>query len=496
MMIASAAASSDSADARLSSSPDASRTRMASRASRLTDWGTVPCDPAGMVVVRAALGASVAWFAFETLASTSLVADYIAPPMHLTYLGFDWVRPWPGVGMHVHFLVMLAAAVGVAVGLFYRASALLMLLTFAHAFLIERSIYNNHYYLQLLLALLANVIPLHCQWSVDAWRCPAIFRPSLPRWTLSLLRFQVGIVYFFGGIAKLNSDWLRGQPMRMWLKAQTDYPVIGSLFTEEWVVQLFVWSGLLIDLLAVPGLLWRRTRVAMFAVLTLFHLLNSTLFTIGVFPWLMIALTTIFLTPDWPRRLIRRSVPTSEPRAATKAEWTARRRFGAVLLAIYVLAQLAIPLRHFLSSGNPSWTEHGQLFAWRMMLRQKRSGIRLFVTDPRTGRRGVVDVRAHLTPRQVVAMSRDPDLIVQFAHKLADLLRQHGFPHVEIRADALASLNGRQPQHLIDPNVDLVTVQRSLREYKWVVPLTEEYRHDDWEPTMGSVAATPLPGAE
>jgi hypothetical protein len=229
---------------------------------------------AGMVVLRAALGASVAWFAFETLTSTSLAADYISPPIHLTYLGFDWVRPWPGIGMYVHFWVMLASAIGVAVGLFYRASALLMLLTFTHAFLIERSLYNNHYYLQLLLALLANVIPLHCQWSVDAWRRPAIFRPMLPRWTLSLLRFQVGVVYFYGGIAKLNADWLRGQPMRMWLKAQTDYPVIGSLFTEEWMVQVFVWSGLLIDLLAVPGLLWRRTRVAMFALLTIFHLLN------------------------------------------------------------------------------------------------------------------------------------------------------------------------------------------------------------------------------
>lgn len=447
---------------------------------RLADWGDTPCDSAGLAVIRIAIGLAIAWFALDTLTSSSLDADFMRPRMHLTYLGFGWVRPWPAPGMYVHFAVMLAAAVGTAAGLFYRASALLMLLTFSHAFLIERSLYNNHYYLQVLLALLATVLPLHACWSIDAWRRPQVRRPALPRWMLTLVRFQIGIVYFYGGLAKLNADWLRGQPMRMWLKAQTDYPVIGGLLTEEWMVQLFVWGGLLIDLLAVPGLMWRRTQAAMFVLLTLFHLLNATLFTIGVFPWLMIALTTVFLSPDWPRRLLRQAPSALAATTQPAPAWTMRRRCGAVLLGLYVGLQILVPLRQFLYPGNPSWTERGQLFSWRMMLRQKRSAIRMDVTDRQTGRRGVIDLHAHLNPRQLVAMSRDPDLILQVAHKLAELLRQHGMPDVEIRAQALSALNGRKPQLLIDPTVDLVPQRRGLRAYQWVMPLTEPYRHDDW----------------
>jgi hypothetical protein len=33
-----------------------------------------------------------------------------------------------------------------------------------------------------------------------------------------------------------------------------------------------------------------------------FHVLTSVLFPIGIFPWLMIALTPIFFDPSWPRR--------------------------------------------------------------------------------------------------------------------------------------------------------------------------------------------------
>ena len=32
--------------------------------------------------------------------------------------------------------------------------------------------------------------------------------------------------------------------------------------------------------------------------------MNASLFQIGVFPWVMIFLTTIFFAPDWPRRML------------------------------------------------------------------------------------------------------------------------------------------------------------------------------------------------
>ena len=42
----------------------------------------------------------------------------------------------------------------------------------------------------------------------------------MPLGAVWLVRAQVGIVYVFVGLAKLNADWLlHGDPLRMWLPA-------------------------------------------------------------------------------------------------------------------------------------------------------------------------------------------------------------------------------------------------------------------------------------
>ena len=142
--------------------------------------------------------------------------------------------------------------------------------------------------------------------SLDAWRGRAHCPETVPVWALWLLRAQVGIIYIYGGVAKLNGDWLRGEPMRTWLRHRVDDPSLASLVAEEWVVGLFSYGGLLFDLLVVPLLLWRRTRALAFVAALGFHLTNAALFQIGIFPWLMIAATTVFFTPDWPRRVLAR----------------------------------------------------------------------------------------------------------------------------------------------------------------------------------------------
>ena len=54
-----------------------------------------------------------------------------------------------------------------------------------------------------------------------------------PAWTLWLLRAQIGIVYFYAGLAKLNADWLQGEPMRGWLASRTHFPIIGGYFNDS-----------------------------------------------------------------------------------------------------------------------------------------------------------------------------------------------------------------------------------------------------------------------
>jgi len=439
-----------------------------------------PVPVYGLVVFRIAFGLSVAWFAVKFLGSRALAHDYIDPPFHLTYYGFGWVRPWPGDGMYFHFMILAGSALGVALGFFYRVASVLMFLAFTQVFLSERALYNNHYYLISLLSFLICFMPLHRAFSLDAFRGTISPAKTIPAWTLWLLRFQLGIVYFYGGIAKLNADWLQGQPMRMWLAAETDFPLVGHFFAEDWMVRIFVWGGILIDLLAVPLLMYRSTRRWMYIVLLLFHLMNSQLFHIGVFPWLMMAATTVFFDPQWPRRLmwipgtVRSSQETaSRSRALSPA--------ALCLLAMYCSVQIALPLKHFFIPGNASWTECGHQFAWRMMLRQKQVGIRFYGRDKETGREGVIDIRPFLTGRQATAISRSPDLMVQFAHWLSDELKKMGQGDAEIRATCLTSLNGRRPQLFFDPQIDLADEPRRLGLYPWVNPLTEPLRDDAWD---------------
>ena len=43
-------------------------------------------------------------------------------------------------------------------------------------------------------------------------------RTTIPGWCYALLRFQVGIVYTYAGVAKLTEDWLYyAQPLDIWL---------------------------------------------------------------------------------------------------------------------------------------------------------------------------------------------------------------------------------------------------------------------------------------
>ncbi|MDI1312890.1 HTTM domain-containing protein [Prosthecobacter sp.] len=400
-----------------------------------------------------------------------------ASDFHFGFYAFEWVKPWPDPGMHLHFAALGVSALCLALGFCYRFMAAFFFIGFTYVFLLDETRYLNHFYLISLVSFLMIFLPAHRAWSVDAWLRPAIRSSVTPAWTLWLMRAQIGIPYFFGGIAKLDSDWLHGEPMRMWLAERSHMPLIGAYVHTEWLVYSFVIGGLLLDLLIVPGLLWHRTRLLAFCAAASFHLLNSQLFHIGIFPWLMLGATFIFFPPDAARRcLLRLGI---HPRSATGRavhstvpRWRPRQRvLGA--LALYLAVQVLVPLRHFAYPGNVHWTEEGHRFSWHMKLRTK-SGDALFdLVSPSTGRTWLVDPLDHLSEAAYAKMTTHPDMILQYAHYLAAQKRREGFPDIEVRARAMVSLNGRPPRPLIDPRFDLAHEPRSLAHAAWVLPLTE-----------------------
>lgn len=440
-----------------------------------------PEDIAPLAFFRIFFGLVMTYHTIATMRDLWVEYFYVQPVFHLTYPGFSWVKPWPGDGMHYHFAVMGFAAFGIMVGFCYRLSAVLYALCFTYVFLLEKGLYQNHYYLVCLLSLLLIFMPAHRLWSVDCYLKPRIKSQTAPRIWLRLIQLQLGIAYFYGGIAKLNDDWLHGMPVRMWLERRTWMPVVGEWMSSDVSVFFVAWGGLIFDLLIVPALLWKRTRIPAYIAAVTFHVSNHFLWNIGIFPWFMIGATLLFFPPSTIRSLClsRRLNPHAVRPPVTT--WNRRQRITVTVVGVYVTWQLLFPFRHFLYPGNVSWTEEGHHFAWHMMLREKSVGFRVYMHNRRTGERGLLKLAEFLNERQLSRMGKDADMILEFVHFVRDHYAERGEDDVEFRVLALASLNGRRPQLLVDPEIDYAKVDRMLFGHQpWIVPLQEPFRAEAW----------------
>ena len=419
-----------------------------------------------------------------------IAANYYEPSYLFPYFGFDWLKPWQGRGLHLHFVVTLIASLGMLFGVFYRISSVIFAIGFVYIAMLDKATYQNHYYLFCLLAILLAVTPADRTFSFDAFRLKR--SDMIPRWVVWLFRFQIGLVYFFGGVAKINADWLHGFPMQQVLATKQDHWIIGSVCQEQWFVYAFVWGGMLFDLLIVPLLMYSRTRPWAFLLTLGFHLMNASLFRIGVFPWAMIFLTTIFFAPDWPRRWLPSFFHDRYSSSAIPADF-ARSSCGRPILygflMVFVLLQIAVPLRHFAYPEVTNWTERNHHFSWHMKLRGKTSAIRFYAIDKNSGEWAIYDLRPHLKAHQLKRMGRDPFMIRDFAKFIQRDYERRGVSDVMVRVFVLCSLNGRKPQLMIDPSVDLT--QETLPPH-WIVPL-EADRGGLWNQPIANWEALVMP---
>jgi hypothetical protein len=439
-----------------------------------------PVDISFLVCFRIVFSSAMLWTVAELFSHDAIAADYIRHSFHFSYHFFSWIKPWPGDGMYVHVAALGILAIFVGIGFVYRLSSVLLFVGFTYVFLLEKALYLNHYYLLCLLCFMMALLPAHRRLSVDSFLRPSLRTDLVPAWTLWLLRFHIALPYVFGGIAKLKTDWLRGQPMHSWLSIAPPRFLIGPVMEQPWVALALSWGAVVFDLCIVPLLLWRRTQKVAFCFAVAFHLANAFLFNIGVFPWLMIGATLVFFPPDWPRRLLKMKTPEALAESPAARPITTKQTILFAALLLYVTCQLLLPFRHLLYPGNVLWTEEGHLFAWHMMLRTKITGVQFIVAKPAHRSVEYVDVMRWLTPRQFDEMTHDPEMMREFAHFIRRQYQQAGAPELEVHVVALCSLNGRKPQLLIDPTIDLSSQPRTIGHKPWIVPLREPFRWEAW----------------
>jgi vitamin K-dependent gamma-carboxylase len=417
-------------------------------------------DAAALVVFRVVLGTIVTISALRFLAYGWVDELFVKPTFFFKYWGFSWVHALPGAGMHVLFVALAVMGVMFAFGIAHRIVAPLLFVAFAYVQLIDVTNWLNHYYLVSLLLLLSSFMPLG--------RGVA----TVPAWCTWLLRFQVGVVYFYAGLAKLSGDWLlHAQPLDIWLHARTDVPILGALFGSRTVAYAFAWGGFLFDTMVPAFLLWRRSRPFAYAVLVGFHATVGLLFPIGMFPWIMIASALVFFDPSWPRKLLLRPLPILA-RVTTRSPARTSRVFAGLALA-YCALQVLVPLRTHVYGGNVLWHEQGMRFSWRVMAREKNGSITYVAFSPKAGRTWFVSPRKYLTDRQERELSSQPDLVLQLAHHVRDELRAQGHDSVQVRVEAIVSLNGRAGAPMIDPKIDLATVDDGMAKASWILPAPE-----------------------
>jgi hypothetical protein len=250
---------------------------------------------------------------------------------------------------------------------------------------------------------------------------------------------------------------------------------------EHWFAMVLAYAGMLYDLSVGFLLLFRKTRWLGLLWSAGFHFSNIHLFQIGIFPWLAMGATLIFLEPDWPRKVhsfLRRLLGNEAREKRSPAMPTSVRAssLGAVtttFVVAWLALQALVPLRHWVYPGNVNWTEEGHILSWRMKLREKDGDLRsVTIVHPTTGERVVHDPRQILTRRQYRKMNTRPRMIHGYVQWLAAQYEKEWGVRPQIYVDAWASLNGRRYQPLVDTTVDLAAVRMGEGGNRWIVPLT------------------------
>lgn len=412
---------------------------------------------------------------------------YIKPQYFFSYYGFEWIQPFDAPGMYALFALMGISTLFITIGLYYRVFITIFFLAFTYVELIDKTPYLNHYYFISVIAFLMIWVPANRYLSFDVLINPAKKRENIPFWQIFIFQLQLGIVYFYAGMAKVNYTWLvKALPLSIWLKSKVHLPVIGHLFNYEWVYYLFSWFGALYDL-TLPLFLWiKKTRFIAYFFVIIFHMMTWYLFPIGMFPFIMIGLTLIFFSESFHIKIItalenmlyklygnhiQKLSPTLLNKTPLPQPGSFKLQYVITgILILHFAFQILFPLRYLLYPGNLFWHEQGFRFSWRVMLREKSGIATFYVHNPQTGTKKEIRNNNYLTPFQQQMMRTQPDMMLQYAHYLEEIFQKQGVQNLEITVNSYVNLNGKGSRKFIDPNVDLSNIKRGFAHKSWVIP--------------------------
>lgn len=438
---------------------------------RLSSWLHKEISIAPLVIFRIAFGLLLFYSNYRTFEEGWIQELYINPIYHFSFI--SWVKPLSGDGMYFVFGLLAVCAIFIAIGFFYRLSAALYFLLFVYVELLDKTYYLNHYYLVSLLVFWMIFVPAHHWYSVDAKLFPKIKSTTCSNWHILIFKIQLSIVYFFAGLAKVNSDWLfRAQPLATWLPGKYQLPWIGQFMHYKELAFLFSWFGCIYDLTIWIFLWIKKTRILAYLAVLVFHILTGILFPrIGMFPYIMITSTLIFFSADFHEKILRfigGGFPNEKLKNTIAATPVWRQAIISKLLLAYVAVQLFLPMRYLTYGGNLFWHEQGYRFSWRVMLMEKNGYTSFIVRDPVKNVQKEIDQDIYLTPFQKQQLRSQPDMMIQFARHLGNVYKkQYGY-NPEVYVKSRISLNARRSQQFTDDTYDIYNNENPMKD-GWIL---------------------------
>ncbi|XP_050687736.1 vitamin K-dependent gamma-carboxylase-like [Eriocheir sinensis] len=494
-----------------------------------------PCDPASLAAVRIMFGVLMVLDVLQERGMGEADVRW-GDPDACRFPLLPALAPLPLPGMLFLYASLLLGAAGMAAGWRWRASCGVFLLGYWYLLLLDKATWNNHSYLYGLLTALLLAAEPHACWSLDARREGGGGGRHVPFWNYFMLRAQVFFLYFMAGVKKLDPDWLRGHSMRhlgeQWVFAPFRL-FVSTATIDYYIIHL---GGFLLDLTLGPLLLWPPSRKVTLFFGAAFHLMNSQIFYIGMFPWVCLATLPLFCHCSWPRELLAvlpklPRAPTPRVEANEREETTnegvnrvgakqnqgkkssdggeppkkkkgkddeckvlktlkknsncfysdgsgvsLRQKVSTVLVACYLLLQTVLPFSHSITKGFNTWTEGPYGYSWDMMVHSWDTlHVKVTAVTANGGHRVYVDPdRWVSSPR----WSSHADMAVQYCRCVQSRLAALGHPVTALYLDVWKSLNGRFQQRIFDPTVNILEAPWSpWSETPWVLPLVKDLDH-------------------
>jgi len=432
-----------------------------------------------LAMFRILFGLSMAYNELYYIKARLVDDGFFAPSLLFPYTGFEFIKPMSQSNMHSLILLMLLCDILIALGLFFRAACVTFSIGTFYILMLDKGIYNNHIYMFSLVALILAFTNAHNQYSIKSLFTKAKTN-LVPVWNVWLLRFQVIVVYFFGGIAKLNYDWIINQePTKSYLQT--------SGITNQMLVSFFTYGGIIFDLGIGFALLFKRTRLAAFILVILFNITNHNLFNdIGVFPFVMLATSILFFNPEdfsiFNKKVIEQdkkkkketTIEEQKNNVVAKSNTPLFENFAMLAISIFVAFQILFPLRFLLYTNDPNWTGENNYFAWHMKSQVRDIKELNFYIEDSNKVKYPVKINTFINPMQILALSKDPRMLLPLGKFLENLAKEKKISTPKITAKFKVSYNNKPAQYLVDTNINLATLQYQYgKNIDWLKPKVE-----------------------